>query len=505
MINSLARSLNLLQRSQTFNKTAKCALSSLIRDRALINGEWVTSNEAFEVTNPVNGKVITKVPDLGKEETDKAIDDAYEAFQTWRWTTAKERSNLLRKWFDLCMRHQDDLAKILTAEQGKSLAEAKGEIGYGSGFLEWFSEEARRMNGETIPSPTNTKQMIFIREPVGVAAIICPWNFPNAMITRKLGAALACGCTTVVKPSDETPLSALAAAALAEEAGIPKGVINVITTKKNLIGVSDALCHSPKVAAMSFTGSTRVGKLLYKQCAGTVKKISLELGGNAPFIVFDSADVDLAVAGCMASKFRNAGQTCVSTNRVLVQNGIYDKFVAALKQAVETTLVLGDGMDKEVNQGPLVNQNQFDKVSRMVNEAVTSGAKVVSGGSKHDMGDLFYKPTILTDITPQMEVFQDEIFGPVLSIARFNTEEEALAIANDCRVGLAGYFYSNDMRQCWRVAKKLEVGMVGINEGMISAPEAAFGGIKESGLGREGSRYGMDEYSDIKYLCFGNL
>jgi len=344
--------------------------------------------------------------------------------------------------------------------------------------------------------------MLFIREPIGVAAIICPWNFPNAMITRKLGAALACGCTTVVKPSDETPLSALAAAALAEEAGIPKGVINVITTKKNLTGVSDALCQSPKVAAMSFTGSTRVGKLLYKQCAGTVKKVSLELGGNAPFIVFDSADVDLAIAGCMASKFRNSGQTCVSTNKVLVQNGIYDKFVAALKQAVETTLVLGDGMDKEVNQGPLVNQNQFDKVSNMVNEAITSGANVVTGGSKHDIGDLFYKPTILTDVTPQMEVFKDEIFGPVLSIARFNTEEEALAIANDCRVGLAGYFYSNDMRQCWRVAKKLEVGMVGINEGMISAPEAAFGGIKESGLGREGSRYGMDEYSDIKYLCF---
>jgi len=505
MMNSLSRSFNILLKAQSVNKTSKCALSSLIRDKALINGEWVTSNEAFEVTNPVNGKAITKVPDLGREETDQAIDQAYEAFQTWRWTTAKERSNLLRKWFDLCMRHQEDLAKILTAEQGKSLAEAKGEIGYGSGFLEWFSEEARRMNGETIPSPTNTKQMLFIREPIGVAAIICPWNFPNAMITRKLGAALACGCTTVVKPSDETPLSALAAAALAEEAGIPKGVINVITTKKNLTGVSDALCQSPKVAAMSFTGSTRVGKLLYKQCAGTVKKVSLELGGNAPFIVSDSADVDLAIAGCMASKFRNSGQTCVSTNKVLVQNGIYDKFVAALKQAVETTLVLGDGMDKEVNQGPLVNQNQFDKVSNMVNEAITSGANVVTGGSKHDIGDLFYKPTILTDVTPQMEVFKDEIFGPVLSIARFNTEEEALAIANDCRVGLAGYFYSNDMRQCWRVAKKLEVGMVGINEGMISAPEAAFGGIKESGLGREGSRYGMDEYSDIKYLCFGGL
>merc|ERR1712241_1221944 len=382
------RSFGFLQRVQIFNKTAKCGMSSLIRNTALINGEWISSAENFDVTNPVNGKIITSVPDLGSQETQKAIDTAYEAFQSWRWTTAKERSNLLRKWFDLCNQHQEDLAKILTAEQGKSLAEAKGEIGYGSGFLEWFSEEARRMNGETVPSPTNTKQMIFIREPVGVAAIICPWNFPNAMITRKLGAALACGCTTVVRPSDETPLSALASAALAEEAGIPKGVINVITTKKNLTGVSDALCHSPKVAAMSSTGSTRVGKLLYKQCAGTVKKISLELGGNAPFIVFDSADVDLAVAGCMASKFRNCGQTCVSTNRVLVQDGIYDTFVTALKQAVETSLVLGDGMDKEVNQGPLVNQNQFDKVSRMVNEAVTSGAKVISGGSKHDMGNL---------------------------------------------------------------------------------------------------------------------
>jgi len=505
MIGNLTRPFNLLRKSHNLNATSKCAISSLIRDKALINGEWVTSADTFNVTNPANGNLISTVPDLGREDTEKAIDAAYEAFQTWKWTTAKERSNLLRKWFDLCVHHQEDLAKILTVEQGKSLAESRGEIAYGSGFLEWYSEEARRMNGETVPSPSNTKQMIFIREPVGVAAVITPWNFPNAMITRKLGAALACGCTTVVKPASETPLSALAAAALAEEAGIPKGVINVVTTKKGRSGVGDALCHSPKVAAMSFTGSTGVGKMLYKECAGTVKKLSLELGGNAPFIVFDSADVDLAVAGCMASKFRNSGQTCISTNRILVQDGIYDKFVDALKKSVETTLVLGDGMGAGVNQGPLVNKSQFDIVSTMVEEAISKGANVVTGGSKHEMGDLFYKPTILTDVTADMECVYDEIFGPIAAIQRFTTEEEALTIANDCRVGLAGYFYSNDVRQCWRVAKKLEVGMVGINEGLISAPEAAFGGVKESGLGREGSRHGMDEYSDLKYLCFGNL
>ena len=505
-MNVIARSIRILSKRQNGFNLVKRRLSSLSLDRPIIYEEYLAHDNSFEVINPANGKVIANVPDLGKEETDLAIDQAYEAFQTWRWTAAKERSNLLRKWFELCIKHQDDLAKILTAEQGKPLAEARGEILYGSGFLEWFSEEARRMNGETIPSPSNSKQMIFIREPVGVAAVITPWNFPSAMITRKLGAVLACGCTTVIKPSEDTPLSALAILELAEEAGFPKGVINVVTTKSNLTDVSDALCYNPKVAAMSFTGSTRVGKHLYKKCSGTVKRMSLELGGNAPFIVFNSADVDSAVTGCIASKFRNCGQTCVSVNRVLVQNGLYDEFVAKLKTSVETSLVLGDGMNKEVNIGPLINQDQFDKVNRIVREAIKNGAKLECGGSKHDKGNLFYKPTILTNVNKNSEIFKEEIFGPVLAIARFDTEEEALAIANDSRMGLAGYFYSNNVQQCWRVAKSLEVGMVGINEGMISgAAEAAYGGVKESGFGREGSRYGMNEFSEIKYLCFGNL
>jgi len=478
----------------------------LIKDKAYINGAWVGSDKTYEVRNPANDKVIANVPNQGEQETQQAIDAAYEAFQSWRWTTAKERSNLLRKWFDLCQANADELAKILTAEQGKPLAEAKGEVGYGNSFLEWFSEEARRIDGDVPQSPTNSKQMMFIRQPIGVAAIICPWNFPNAMITRKLGAALASGCTAVVRPAEDTPLSALAAVALAEQAGFPKGVINVVTSaQENASVIGKTMCKSPKVAAMSFTGSTRVGKILYEQCAGTVKKLSLELGGNAPFIVFDSADVDLAVSGLMASKFRNAGQTCVSSNRIMVQAGIYDQFLVKLKQVVESSIVLGDGMDQGVNQGPLINKNQFNKVSSLVEEAVSKGAKVVSGGSPHPMGGLHYQPTILTDTTSEMGLTCEEIFGPVIPIRKFQTEEEALSLANDCRVGLAGYFYSNDISQCFRVGKKLEVGMVGINEGMISAAEGAFGGVKESGIGREGSKYGIDEYTEMKYLCFGNL
>lgn len=413
---------------------------------------------------------------------------------------------MLRKWFDAVVKNQEELAKLLTAEQGKPLAEARGEIAYSAGFLEWFSEESRRIYGEVVSGVTNTKQMVFIREPIGVAAMITPWNFPSAMITRKVGAALAAGCTCVIKPSEDTPLSALALASLAEEVGIPPGVVNIVTSNhEGSNEVGKILCESELVAGLSFTGSTRVGKLLYRQCASTVKKVSLELGGNAPFIVFDSADVDLAVAGCMASKFRNMGQTCVTSNRIIVQEGIYEKFMAKLKQTVETTLVLGDGMDKEVNQGPLINSKQFDRVVSMVNDAVDKGAELVTGGEKHPIGDLYFRPTILTELTPEMAAFKEEIFGPVISVLKFKTEEEALALANATRVGLAGYFYSNDVRQCWRVAKKMEVGMVGVNEGIISAPEAAFGGIKESGLGREGSRHGIDEYTDIKYICFGNL
>jgi len=484
------------------------SFASLVKDKAFINGAWVgaVGDKTYEVRNPANDKVIGNVPNQGEQETQQAIDAAYDAFQTWRWTTAKERSNLLRKWFDLCQAKTDELAKILTAEQGKPLAEAKGEITYGNSFLEWFSEEARRINGDVVQSPASSKQMMFIRQPIGVAAVITPWNFPSAMITRKLGAALASGCTCVVRPAEDTPLSALAVVALAEEAGFPKGVINVVTSaKENASLIGKVMCKSPKVAAMSFTGSTRVGKLLYEQCAGTVKKLSLELGGNAPFIVFDAADVDVAVAGLMVSKFRNAGQTCVSSNRILVQSGIYDEFLAKVKRAVETSLVLGDGMDKDVNTGPLVNANQFNRVCLMVNDAVSKGAKVVCGGAAHDMGGLYYKPTILTDTTPQMSLVQEEIFGPVISVQKFDTEQEALDLANDCRVGLAGYFFSKDISQCFRVALKLETGMVGINEGALSAAEGAFGGVKESGIGREGSKYGIDEYTEMKYMCFGNL
>jgi len=490
------------------NMLIRRAFSTLFRDKSYINGAWVAGpdGKTFEVKNPSNGKVIANVANLGDDETQQAIDAAHEAFKTWRWTTARERAALLRKWFDLCQANIDELAKILTAEQGKPLAEAKGECGYGNGFLEWFAEETRRINGDVIPAVASSKQQMFIKQPIGVAGIITPWNFPNAMITRKLGAALASGCTVVCRPAEDTPLSALAVIALAEEAGFPKGVINIVTSDRgNAASIGKVMCKSPKVAALSFTGSTRVGKLLYEQCAGTVKKLSLELGGNAPFIVFDSADLDLAVAGCMASKFRNAGQVCIASNRVLVQSGIYDKFVSKLKETVEKTMVLGDGMDQGVNQGPLVNEAQFTKVCGMVDEALSKGAKLVTGGSKHDIGDLQYKPTILTDVTADMSLVGEEVFGPVISIKKFETEEEALDFANDSRVGLAGYFYSNDMNQCWRVAHKLEVGMVGINEGMMSCPEAAFGGIKESGIGREGSKYGIDEFTEMKYLCFGNL
>lgn len=483
-------------------------MAALIKEEAIVDGYWVgaDSGKSFEVRNPFNGKTIASVPNMDADDTLRAIDAAQQAFQSWKETTAKERSILLRKWYDLCNKNQEELAKILTAEQGKPLTESRGEVAYGSSFLEWFSEQARRINGDTVPSPANSKQMVFIREPIGVAAMITPWNFPNAMITRKAGAALASGCTCVIKPASQTPLSALAVAALAQEAGIPDGVINVVTAAhENASAVGRVLCESPKVGALSFTGSTSVGKMLYRQCADTVKKVSLELGGNAPFIVFNSADIDEAVKGCMASKFRNAGQTCVSTNRILVQADVYDRFVERLKQEVEETLVLGDGMDKEVNQGPLINHNQLVTVETMVQDAVNKGAKVITGGARHEMGELFYRPTIITGLTKDMECYTEEVFGPVASIMKFDSEDEGVRIANDTNVGLAGYFYSNDVKQCWRVAKRMETGMVGINEGMISCAEAAFGGVKESGIGREGSHYGIDEYTEIKYLCFGGL
>jgi len=480
------------------------SVDSLLNEAAFINGKWIYSTKTFDVFNPFDGKLIAKVPNLGEVECEEAIDAAYEAFQKWRLTTAKERSSLLRRWCELIRENTDELANILTTEMGKPIGEAKGEVLFGANFLEWFSEEAKRNYGDTIPSSANTKEIVTIRVPVGVAAMITPWNFPNAMIARKAAAALACGCTCVIKPAEDTPLSALAMAALAQKAGIPAGVINVVTTsRENASLIGRILSRSEKVSAMSFTGSTKVGKILYEQCASTVKKVSLELGGNAPFIVFDSADIDLAVNGCMASKFRNTGQTCVTSNRIFVQDGIYNDFVLRLKKQIDETLVLGNGLHKGVNQGPLVNANQLQRVSQIVDSSVNDGAKLVSGGCQNEAGNLFYSPTILTDVTTDMECFKSEIFGPVVAIKRFSSEKEVLDMANDCRVGLAGYFYSNDISQCWRVGKRLEVGMVGINEAMVSSPEAPFGGVKESGLGKEGSKYGMDEYSELKYLCFG--
>jgi len=481
---------------------------SLLKDKAYVNGDWVgaESGAVFPVTNPMTGEVLCSVPDMDSKDTTAAIEAASEAFKTWQHTTAKERSNLLRGWYNLCVQHTEDLAALLTAEQGKPLAEARGEIGYGNSFLEWFSEEARRVQGEVASSPTNTKEMLFIRQPIGVAAMITPWNFPNAMITRKAGAALAAGCTCVLKPAEDTPLSALALGELAEQAGIPRGVVNIVTASRgNTPQVGQTLCQSPAVAGISFTGSTQVGKILYQQSASTVKRLGLELGGNAAFIVFETADLDLAVSGCMASKFRNAGQTCVSTNRVLVQEDVHDIFVEKLRVAMEEQLVLGDGAHQGVTQGPLINTSQYNKVCSMVESAVNSGAKVVMGGGPSQVSPLHYQPTILTEVTDSMTLFQEEIFGPVISVKKFKTEQEALDIANDCRTGLASYFYSNDVSQCWRVGKRLETGMVGINEGMISAAEAAFGGIKESGFGREGSSHGIDDYTNIKYLCFGSL
>lgn len=483
-------------------------MSSLICEQAYVNGKWVgaASGKTYQVKNPVDGSVIATVPHMDASDTKIAIEAAHQAFKSWKETSPKERSNHLRKWFEAMDKNKEELARILTTEQGKPITEARGEVGMSAGFLEWFSEEARRIYGETFNGATNSKQFVFIREPIGVAAMITPWNFPSAMITRKMGAALAAGCTCVLRPAEDTPLSALALIKLAEEAGIPPGVVNIVTSDhEHADEIGKALCESPLVAGLSFTGSTRVGKLLYRQCASTVKKVSLELGGNAPFIVFESADLDLAVAGCLASKFRNMGQTCVTTNRVLVQEGIYDEFVARFKAEVEKNMVLGNGLEQGINQGPLINKRQFERVVGIVEDAVNKGANVVLGGKKDEFGDLYYKPTILTDLTPDMVASKEEIFGPVTAITKFKTEEEALAIANNTRVGLAGYFYSNDVKQCWRVAKKLETGMVGVNDALISAVEAAFGGVKESGLGREGSRHGIDDYSDIKYICFGNL
>uniref|UniRef100_T1J0G5 Succinate-semialdehyde dehydrogenase n=1 Tax=Strigamia maritima TaxID=126957 RepID=T1J0G5_STRMM len=481
---------------------------NLTCNKAFVNGKWVTaqSGKMFDVYNPATGDVVASVPDMNVEDFQDAIKKAYDAFATWKNTTAKERSHHLRNWFNLMMQNQEELAKLMTAEQGKPVKESAGEIVYAASFFEWYSEECRRIYGEVVPAPVANKEMMFIRQPIGVAAMITPWNFPSAMITRKVGAALAAGCTCVIKPSEDTPLSALALGKLAEAAKIPPGVVNILTaSSENAPAVGKLLCESPQVAGLSFTGSSDVGKLLYQQSASTVKKLSLELGGNAPFIVFDSANLDQAVSGILASKFRNSGQTCVSANRILIQEGIHDRLVRKLAEAMKKTLIVGDGFDSTTTQGPLINRQQALQVDEKVKDAVDKGARVLIGGKFHSKGDLFYEPTLITEAKGNMRICQEEIFGPVAVITRFRTEDDALALANASNAGLAGYFYSNDISQAWRVAKRLEVGMVGINDGLISCAEGAFGGVKESGIGREGSRHGIDEYTNIKYICFGNL
>ncbi|XP_023308772.2 succinate-semialdehyde dehydrogenase [NADP(+)] GabD [Lucilia cuprina] len=484
------------------------SMSSLLCSKALIDGKWVSalSGDTFEVKNPANGKVIGSVPNMNEKDAQMAITAARNAFYSEEWTslTAKQRSQLLKNWYHLIEKHTQEIAEIMTAESGKPIIESKAEVFYGNAFMEWFAEEARRIYGEIVPTPVPNRELIVMKQPLGVAALITPWNFPLAMITRKAGAALAAGCTVVIKPAEDTPFTALAVAKLAEEAGIPKGVVNVVTSNR-APPIGELFCKSPEVQGISFTGSTEVGKILFRQSADGIKRVSLELGGNAPFIVFDSANLEKAVDGAMASKFRNCGQTCVSSNRFFVQEGIYDKFVAALKERVEA-LKIGPG-DKDTTQvGPLVNAMQFNKVSGFVEDARSKNAEILCGGKPlKELGDLFYAPTVVTNIPPNAKIYTEEVFGPVVSIIKFSTEEEALAKANESRRGLAGYFYSDNIQQIFRVAKRLEVGMVGVNEGLISAAEAPFGGIKESGIGREGSHHGIDEYTEVKYICMGNL
>ncbi|MEX3692653.1 NADP-dependent succinate-semialdehyde dehydrogenase [Paraburkholderia sp. BR14263] len=478
--------------------------ASLLQTSAFINGEWQGAEDGatFEVKNPATGAVIGTVPRMGAAETRRAISAANAAWPAWRAKTAKERSVILRKWHDLMMENADDLALILTTEQGKPLAEAKGEIGYAASFLEWFAEEGKRIYGDTIPTPANDKRIVVTKEPVGVCAAITPWNFPAAMITRKVGPALAAGCPIVLKPAEATPFSALALAVLAERAGVPRGVFSVVTGDPKAIG--GELTSNPTVRKLSFTGSTPVGRLLMSQCASTVKKVSLELGGNAPFIVFEDADLDAAVAGAIASKYRNSGQTCVCTNRFYVHDAVYDAFAAKLRDAVEK-LKVGLGTEAGVTQGPLINEAAVLKVESHIEDALAKGAQVTTGGKRHALGHGFFEPTILTGVTPAMKVARDETFGPLAPLFRFSSDDEVIRMANDTEFGLAAYFYSRDIGRVWRVAEALEYGMVGINTGLISNEVAPFGGVKQSGLGREGSHYGVDDYVVIKYMCMAGM
>ncbi len=478
--------------------------AKLFRTQCYVNGKWCNadSGKTFAVVDPATGAKLADVPDLGASETRRAVDAAAAALPGWRGKTAKERSVILRRWFDAMMAAQNDLAVLLTAEQGKPVGEARGEIAYGASFVEWFAEEGKRAYGDVIPTTQADKRIVVLKEPVGVCAAITPWNFPNAMITRKVAPALAAGCTVVLKPAEQTPLSALALAELADRSGLPPGVLNIVTGDAPAIG--GELTANPKVRKLSFTGSTEVGKLLMRQCASTVKKISLELGGNAPFIVFDDADLDAAADGAIASKYRNAGQTCVCANRLLVQEGIYEAFCAKLVERVRKFKV-GNGMEEGVTIGPLIDEPAVAKVRSHIDDAVKKGAKLVLGGKPHGAGPLFFEPTVLTDATPAMMLAREETFGPVAPLFRFGDDADAIRLANETEYGLAAYFYGRDVTRIWRVAEALEYGIIGVNTGIISMEVAPFGGMKESGIGREGSRYGIDEYLEIKYVCLGGF
>jgi len=475
----------------------------LIKNDSYINGDWLSSDEKFDVSNPASGEIIARVSNAGISETEYAIESAKKAFPAWSAMSANERARILHKWFELMLQHQQDLGIILTSEQGKPLAEAKGEIAYGAAFIEWFSEEAKRVYGDTIPAPSGDKRIVVIKQAIGVVAAITPWNFPNAMMARKAAAALAAGCTFIVRPASETPLSALAMAELAERAGIPAGVFNVIIGE-DASGIGKVLTQHPDVSKFTFTGSTPVGKLLIRQCASTVKRVSMELGGNAPFIVFDDADIDAAVQGALISKYRNAGQTCVCTNRIFVHEKVIKAFTEKLTNEVKN-LSVGDGLSEGVEIGPMISQKACNNVLELIRDSEKQGAKTVLGGQAHAAGNNYLQPTIMTGVKNDMPIASNEIFGPVSAIISFSDEAEVIAMANDTEYGLAAYFYSRDIGRIWRVAEGLAFGMVGINEGIISNAAAPFGGVKQSGNGREGSKYGLDDYLEIKYLCMGGL
>jgi succinate-semialdehyde dehydrogenase len=478
--------------------------SGLLKTQGLVGGKWIDSydGKTIEIQNPATGDVIASVPCMGGKETADAISSAYSTYSSWSKLTAAERSKYLRNWYNLMIEHKDELAQLITLEQGKPLKEALGEVNYGASFIEFFAEEAKRIYGDIIPAPLSDRRLLVLKQPVGVVGAITPWNFPLAMITRKVGPALACGCTVVVKPSEYTPLTALAAAELALQAGIPPGALNIVMGNASEIG--DTLLKSTQVRKITFTGSTAVGKKLMEGSASTVKKVSLELGGNAPCIIFDDADIDVAVKGSLAAKFRNSGQTCVCANRILVQEGIYEEFANAFVKAVQSMQV-GNGLLEGISQGPLINEAAVQKVEKFVCDAISKGANVILGGKRHSLGMTFYEPTVVSNVNRDMLLFKDEVFGPVAPLVPFKTEEDAISMANDTNAGLAAYIFTKSIPRSWRVSEALEYGLVGVNEGIISTEVAPFGGVKQSGLGREGSKYGMDEYLEVKYVCMGNL